>query len=371
MSLFLFAGIQGFLLSLLIAFHKSSSTSSRILLSALIFLYSYDVVAVELIRSGTDIGGYLIGTVFWLQLSYGPIIYLFVRTRTGKLRLVWKDYIHFIPFILGNLYFLPFILQAPEIKYQALTNTPGMFIRIAWMAELTHFLVYLIISIRHLQKVIATKADIGKVIFRSLKILLVINLIIWIGFTLLTAASFMPGGGLGQPASFILSLVVTVFIYLIGYLGWMTPVAIDSLVNGILVKSKYRRSGLDKERSMQLLARLKEYVETNQVYFDSNLTMKDLATNIGFSPNHISQIINENLEMNFHDFINEYRIKEAQKIIASDSANSNILSIAYDVGFNSKSAFNNAFKKFTGITPSDYKKSMRSVSPESVTNPVH
>jgi len=71
----------------------------------------------------------------------------------------------------------------------------------------------------------------------------------------------------------------------------------------------------------------------------------------------LSQIINENLHLSFFDFINSYRIKEAGKrLVSSDYQKYTILAIAMNVGFNSKSAFNMAFKKFTNKTPSEYKK---------------
>ncbi len=88
------------------------------------------------------------------------------------------------------------------------------------------------------------------------------------------------------------------------------------------------------------------------------LTLPKLAKHMLISSNLLSQAINEKAKQNFPDFINSYRINEAKKILSSpDSANQKISSIAFDTGFNTLSAFNNAFKKFTSITPSEYRKS--------------
>ena len=73
-------------------------------------------------------------------------------------------------------------------------------------------------------------------------------------------------------------------------------------------------------------------------------------------PYQLSQVINTSLGQNFYNLINSYRVEEAkQQLSASDKQNQTILAIAYDVGFNSKSVFNKAFKKFTGTTPSKYR----------------
>lgn len=83
-----------------------------------------------------------------------------------------------------------------------------------------------------------------------------------------------------------------------------------------------------------------------------------MALKIDISTNHLSQIINQNLDMNFYDFVNSYRIKEAkERIIDTKFDNLSFLGIGLEVGFNSKTSFNKYFKKFTGTTPSLYKKS--------------
>ncbi|KAB2844021.1 MAG: AraC family transcriptional regulator, partial [Melioribacteraceae bacterium] len=83
-------------------------------------------------------------------------------------------------------------------------------------------------------------------------------------------------------------------------------------------------------------------------------TIRELAENLNIHPNHLSQIINEKLGQNFFDFINSYRIKEAEKLLLKNGKKT-ILEIAFEVGFNSKSTFNAAFKKHTGVTPTAYK----------------
>ena len=73
----------------------------------------------------------------------------------------------------------------------------------------------------------------------------------------------------------------------------------------------------------------------------------------------LSQLINEELGQNFFDYINSFRIQEFERrLVDPRNAHVSILGIAMDVGFNSKSSFNTAFRKFKGMTPSEYRKNL-------------
>jgi ligand-binding sensor domain-containing protein/AraC-like DNA-binding protein len=124
-------------------------------------------------------------------------------------------------------------------------------------------------------------------------------------------------------------------------------------------KKKYKDSYLDKEKAQEYIKKLTSLLEVEKIHKEENLSLQRLAQNMGIPPHLLSQIINEYLDMNFWDLINSYRIKEAQVLLLdSDNNNLSILDIAYEVGFNSGSAFNRAFKKFTKVTPSQYKKTI-------------
>ena len=95
----------------------------------------------------------------------------------------------------------------------------------------------------------------------------------------------------------------------------------------------------------------------NKPYLEPKLTLSQLAELLGTSPNNLSQVINQCEGKNFYDFVNSYRISEfINRASSQTSKNLNILGIALDSGFNSKSSFNEVFKKQTGKTPSIYLK---------------
>lgn len=120
-------------------------------------------------------------------------------------------------------------------------------------------------------------------------------------------------------------------------------------------KTGYEKSlieDLDLNRTEQ---RLKNYFSEEKPYLEEKVDSKEIAAAAGLTRGQLSQFLNRHLDIDFRNFINRYRVEEAKEIFRTDSE-SNVLSVGYKVGFNSKSSFNSAFKKFTGKTPSEYKK---------------
>lgn len=122
-------------------------------------------------------------------------------------------------------------------------------------------------------------------------------------------------------------------------------------------KATSKRSSLERDFVSQCIKKLNRLMEEEKIYRQEDLSLHSLAERLSLPPHQLSQLLNENLERSFSDYINSYRIEDAKEILLSpDSAEKKIIVIAFDVGFNTKVAFYNAFKKFTGMTPSEFKK---------------
>jgi AraC-like DNA-binding protein len=103
---------------------------------------------------------------------------------------------------------------------------------------------------------------------------------------------------------------------------------------------------------------VKKYMAEQEPYLEPNLTIQELATRLKIPARDLSILINHHIGQHFFDFVNEYRIKKAMEILKDPAkAAFTVQEIFYEVGFNSKSSFNTAFKKHTGQTPTIYKKS--------------
>lgn len=99
-------------------------------------------------------------------------------------------------------------------------------------------------------------------------------------------------------------------------------------------------------------------MEEERPYRDCDLTLADLAARLDTTPHRLSEVFNAQLDLNFYDFVNGYRVREVERRITEDRNGSvTLLSMALDAGFASKSTFNHVFKKLTGKTPSAYRKS--------------
>jgi AraC-like DNA-binding protein len=122
-------------------------------------------------------------------------------------------------------------------------------------------------------------------------------------------------------------------------------------------KRKYKTSTLDPEKAERYLKKLFYVIEVEKVYKDEDISLQSLAGKLSIPPRELSRVINKRLDMNYSNFINSYRIDEAKTLLFDPGENDHsILDIAYEVGFNSKAVFNRAFKKFTGMTPSQFRK---------------
>jgi AraC-like DNA-binding protein len=124
----------------------------------------------------------------------------------------------------------------------------------------------------------------------------------------------------------------------------------------VLPLTKYRRSAQTVEDAQRIVGKVEALIARDPLYRDSRLTLPALAEAVGTSPNAVSQAINQYLGLNYFDFINRYRVEEAKKLLKeSPDGQTTILDIAFRVGFNSKSTFNTAFKRLTGVTPSAFR----------------
>ena len=136
----------------------------------------------------------------------------------------------------------------------------------------------------------------------------------------------------------------------------MTALYRPNLLAGInkdLVPLKAEREPGEKTEELHILI---SFMQSEKPYLDDKLTLQKLAEQIKLPEKQLSSLINQQTGKHFFDFINEFRINDAKSLLKSQPQLT-VLEILYEVGFNSKSSFYTAFKKETGLTPTDYRKS--------------
>lgn len=122
---------------------------------------------------------------------------------------------------------------------------------------------------------------------------------------------------------------------------------------------RYAKSGLSPDQMDSVKSQLSQLMEEDNIYLQPDLTLPELAEQLDCSVNHLSQVINAGFGMSFFDYLNQYRVKEAMTLLDPDAGDAaTVLSVALQVGFNSTSTFYVAFKKVTGQTPAQYRRSL-------------
>jgi AraC-like DNA-binding protein len=150
--------------------------------------------------------------------------------------------------------------------------------------------------------------------------------------------------------SIVLSSLLITFWYLVSY---KVPEFL-TMSREAINRGRYERSRIDGIDSNEIQRRLRIMMEDEKAFCDEDITLRTMAGELSITTHQLSEFLNARLNMSFKSFINTYRVEEAKKILRDEQERS-ILSVAYAVGFNSRSNFNRVFYEFTGETPSDFR----------------
>ncbi len=386
-TLTLLGSAQGIFLALALLNTKSGDIKAHRILAFLTFLFSLDLGEEFLYQTGFfESFPNLLHLLAPIDLLYGPLTYLYVLQLTSSENQLAdsSNNWHFLPALFGIVALLPFFLMDGSEKLaftealrqgRAMENDTAhaLFIQLGFtlfmLGTVVQLGLYLFFSIRrliqHSSTIRNTFSDIDKINLTWLR-----NLLVGLGciYLLFLGDQFFPNlmgmNILGE----LTTVIAVMLIYVMGYLGLHQPAiftrtaALQQKAKEERVdqnKAKYRGSGLDKETSQVFLNELTRHMETNKPYLEGDLVLPKLSQQLEISANYLSQIINEQLNVNFYDFVNGYRVKEAKRLMSTNVKEKiNILNIALDSGFNSKSAFYTAFKKATSMTPTQYRKTI-------------
>lgn len=155
----------------------------------------------------------------------------------------------------------------------------------------------------------------------------------------------------------VLWVGLSVVIYWLGHLGiYKFSVLAERKDIRTFARSSTRFSITEKQKNEHIIALEKLLIE-DKTYLDPSLTLQKIATQLQISKGHLSRVINNELNTSFTDYLNTLRVEEAKRYLANpDFSSYTLVAIGLEAGFNSKSTFNLAFKKNTGMTPSQFKK---------------
>ncbi|MCA9732697.1 MAG: helix-turn-helix transcriptional regulator [Deferribacteres bacterium] len=358
-----------FFLSLLLATKKNKNLSD-ILLAIWLFIIGIHLTSYSIYSLGYwEKYPHLVGVTLPVPLLHGPMLFLYtLYSLRNDRKLRKQDYLHFAPAFLFYLYMCRFyFFYSAEQKIlvdKGLIDDFAIFSVVALISFILSGLTYPVVSYIQLGKYKKLLDDNfsydGRMSLEWLQ-----NSILGVGLLYLVVAIIsLLREGIGLHFSFnadyIIYSIIILFVFSIGFFGIRQQhlFSANSTYEGDLIgqdkpAGDYKKSGLKPEVAKEIHQRLLNVMSQKKLYTNPQLTLSDLAQGIDVSVNHLSQVINQYEKVNFHDFVNKYRIDEFIKN-ATRNKEFSLLAHAYDAGFNSKSSFNSVFKKHNGMTPSKY-----------------
>jgi AraC-like DNA-binding protein len=147
-------------------------------------------------------------------------------------------------------------------------------------------------------------------------------------------------------------------IYAIGFFIFKQPQVFDGeFYSQLFIPLRNKKENFEQSLLSELYKNLTKYMETKKPYIENELRLVHLADQLGFSTHLLSKVINDKAGMNFNQFINEYRLQEAEELL-KEASDLSIQNIYFEVGFNNKATFYSAFRKKYGCTPTQFKKAV-------------
>ena len=352
----LLGAAQGLVLGFVLLKQSKRNKLANRLLAFILFFFSGSIAAHVLAHSFpipflTDYHPTIIALGL---INLVPLFYLYVQSLTEPgFNFSRSKILHFVPFLICLLFILPISILTTsgatkdlvrEIIFGFVFIIPPLYI------------VLTIITLRRFpQSLRQNFSSIEKIDLKWIQFLVFGLVFMWVGSALIHY--FIKGINDGQ----VIWIFTSIVIYLMGYFGLAQPEIFKGLepvepLEKNSVQSKYQKSALTDTLSDSCYQKLKQVMRTKELFLMNDLTLPTLAGELKISTHHLSQVINEKRGQSFYDYINSQRIEKAQEHLQlPENILVSIATIGFNVGFNSLSAFNKAFKKFTGMTPSQYR----------------
>ena len=302
-----------------------------------------------------------------------PLIYLFGISQFKGFKKE-KQWLHFLPFICWLGYCIFFFIQTDVFKYNA--NIDVMQLDLPYLNNIQKISY----DPLHIRTYINFMTGISFVIYTVFIVRLLLIKSKSLGQTIFNTTNKTLISLRNSLAHFIIIVIIFIIVKLIFkndvgdffifiYLSFMIFMTAIQIMNSSdyynkvssfleVPTLKYQKSSLDSNTKEIILNGIVQQMKVEKYFKKSTASIAGLAKSIGESSHHVSQVINENLNQSFFELLASYRVEEAKAILKSDLGKKLIIEeIAEQVGYNSKSAFNTAFKKITSQTPSEYRDS--------------
>ncbi|MEP0262662.1 AraC family transcriptional regulator [Dokdonia sp.] len=361
-----FAGIiQGIFSSIFILSFKRKRSKASIYLGLLILCIT--LTNLQYTLDELDIISWDLFNLIYIPYLFllAPLLYFFIVYFLYPERKIKKvEFLLYLPLVLFSgitiVYKVVALATGRTANYDAdqaeianLIDVYGDFVNIP---TLLFTILLLFIHIKNYQKINNTSRS--KVIITDLlwiKVLLGVLALSCIPWSVYTYKYWKNEETIYLPIFIITSIV----IYIIGYIGIHKIKTLNQRQKIRTFVNKSKPYSIVQNSKNEHIIKLEEIIINDKRYLDPNLSLDFLAEKLQLSKSYLSRIINNELQTSFNDYINSLRIAEAKELLHNpEFSNYTLVAIGLEAGFSSKTTFNNAFKKFTGVTPSYFRKNL-------------
>lgn len=374
--MFYLAGIIiTFFLSVLLIGKKGKSEADKIL-TIWLMVIGIHLTAFYLYLSGNYVKiPWLLGIELPLPLVHGPFLFLYTMSLTQVRRIKGIGILHFLPAVVTYILMTPFFRLSFEQRISVYQHNGAGYEWLTtpiFIAIIVSGISYVILSFlklrQHKSNIENQFSNTAKINLNWLRYLIYGTSVIWI----VIIAGFN---------DIYIFATVVIYVFFIGYFG-VRQIGIFSNTSSFnespknetdpklfietprnyltgttkpAAKAKYQKSSLNEENAKSIHQQLQQLMTRDKLFKDPELNLGELAEKLSVHSNTLSQVINSFESKTFYDYVNSLRINEF-KTLAADPANNQytLLSLAFECGFNSKTAFNRNFRKATGLSPSEY-----------------
>jgi len=359
----LFGAAQGLFLSIYLLTKSANRDANK----WLAFLLT--AISLHLFEYGADISGialkypFILASTYPLLFCFGPLYFIYCRYLLDKnYKLSPKSIVHFIPALLVLLLMMPFYTMPNNQKISFILNLESNgnlkipVEQLVFMAiHVAQTVIYVFAAYKLIRKKEQELKEFSSDVMAVKKInwlntfSLLFAIYLTLYFLLIVALTII--NSFQVQVDYVMLLITSFSLYAIGYSAIQSPEIFKSFSEPAPIAIGIKNGN----RFPALKQKLLQFMEANKPYLKSDLKISELADALSVPYHQLSQLINDEFHVNFYDFINKYRVEDAKKLLIEDSRNYKILAIAYEVGFNSKATFNRVFKKFTDLTPSEFR----------------
>jgi AraC-like DNA-binding protein len=391
---------HGAYLSYVLFKSNSRKNNANLVLSTFVLIFSLLLAFIFIdVLELTKQLPYIIGLNESLTFLLGPLLYIYVVRLTSPCYQP-INYWHFFPFVVATFGLLPFLMESNEFKLgflydlepqsekaeQYISLYEVKYNIIAIGLSYTYLLFVLFRLYKYKQLIKDNFSQIEKINLKwlsSITITLVILVFVWcldeaIKYNAMLCIEEGVGVLCQQPwftserNIFFVEIGIVLCIYFMSLYGIKQPEVFHNKIiktrqvgnnevkgktTDLLDKSadKYKNSSLDLDLSLSVFDELRKLLDSSSSYLEPDFSLNQLSEQTGISKHHLSQAINQCAKQNFFDFINNLRIEQAKHLLKNNHQ-MNVLDVSLAAGFNSRSSFYNAFKKYTLMTPTQYRK---------------